>query len=150
MKKLFKYLLIIILLVIAFQLVSCSPQKRAKRHIRKALILDPTILQKDTLIINDTILLNEIQKDTVVSLERLTDTFYLEKDKLSVKLIKIHDSVYIDAKCKSDTVFYNKEIPVEKIIYKNYPKPIQKIIDNLWIYLCLFLLLIIAYFKLSK
>ena len=118
-----------------YSLQSCSTEKRAQRHLKKAIKLDPTIKKKDTIIINDTLISTEVRKDTIINLERLTDTFFLEKDKLSLKLIKVHDSVYIDAKCDADTIYYTKEIPVERLIYKNYPNSIQKIIDYWYLFL---------------
>ena len=119
MKQLLKYILITIFIACAFQLVSCSPQKRAQRHIKKALRLDPTILQKDTIKINDTILTKKIEFDTIIDLKRFNDTLYIERDKLSLRIIKLRDSVYIDAKCDADTIYYNNEIQVDKLIYKN-------------------------------
>ena len=118
-----------------YAMQGCSVEKRAQRHLKKAIKLDPTIKKKDTIRINDTLISKEIRKDTIINLERLRDTFFLEKDKLSLKLIKVHDSVYIDAKCESDTIYYTKEIPVERLIYKNYPKPLQRIIDWWWLFL---------------
>ena len=135
MKKLIKYILITTLIAIAFQLVSCSPQKRAQRHIKKALRLDATIKKKDTIQVKDTLLIEEIRKDTVIHLESLRDTFYLQKDRLQVKLIKVSDSVYIEARCDSDTIYYTNEVIVDKIIYKNYPKAISKIIDYWYLFL---------------
>ena len=133
-----------------YLLQSCSTEKRAQRHLRKAIKLDPTIKKKDTLRISDTLISTEVRKDTLISLERLTDTFFLEKDKLQVKLIKIHDSVYIDAKCESDTIFYNKEIIVEKLIQKKYPKMLQTFIKWWWLFLLAGLMFLMFIARLLK
>lgn len=121
--------------VVFITMQSCSVEKRAQRHLRKAIKLDSSIKKKDTLRITDTILTKEIQNDTVVSLESITDTLFINKGKLSMKLIRVRDSVYLSGKCATDTIYFDKEIIVEKLIQKKYPKPLQKIIDWWWLFL---------------
>ena len=113
----------------------CSVERRSQRHLKKAIRLNPDILKKDTILIHDTITTEEVKHDTVINLKHLLDTFYLQKDKLSIKMVKVHDSIWIEGKCDSDTIYFKKEVPVDKIIYKNYPKSIQKLVDWWWIVL---------------
>ena len=56
-----KYLLI---LLIPF-ILSCSAEKRAQRHLRKAIALNPALIQPDTIEINDTITIESFYGDTI-------------------------------------------------------------------------------------
>ena len=109
-----KYFIIILLII------SCSPQRRFDRLIRK----HPELLTKDTLIVKDTIRdtirinIPEVKVDTVVEYIDLFDTIYLEKDQLKVKVwMDREKKVYIQGKC--DTVYIIK--PYVKIVERKIP-----------------------------
>ena len=110
-----KYLLILSLIII-----SCSPQRRFDRLIKK----NPWLLTKDTLLIKDTIRdtirinIPEVRVDTVVEYIDLFDTIYIEKEQLKVKVwMDRYNKVYIQGKC--DTVYIIK--PYEKIVERKIP-----------------------------
>lgn len=110
-----KYFLILSLIII-----SCSPQRRFDRLIKK----NPWLLTKDTLFIKDTIRdtirinIPEVRVDTVVEYIDLFDTIYLEKEQLKVKVwMDRYNKVYIQGKC--DTVYIIK--PYEKIVERKIP-----------------------------
>ena len=110
-----KYLLILSLIII-----SCSPQTRFDRLIKR----HPWLLTKDTLFVKDTIrdtiriTVPEVHVDTVVEYETLYDTIFLEKDQLKVKVwMDREKKVYIQGKC--DTVYIVK--PYEKIVERKIP-----------------------------
>lgn len=110
-----KYLLILSLIII-----SCSPQRRFDRLIKK----NPWLLTKDTLFIKDTIRdtirinIPEVRVDTVVEYIDLFDTIYIEKEQLKVKVwMDRYNKVYIQGKC--DTVYIIK--PYEKIVERKIP-----------------------------
>ncbi len=96
-------------------LTSCS----AGWHIKKAIAKDPSILQKDTLVIRDTlqVVTNNVSTDSTFILSK--DTVVIQKDNLTIRHYYHKDSVYIWGECESDTikVEYYKEIPVEKLVY---------------------------------
>jgi|TARA_B110000908_G_C10198859_1_gene424341 hypothetical protein len=54
-----------------------------------------------------------VEYDTVVIENSLFDTILLTKDNLTVRVLKVRDSIYISGKC--DTIF------IEKIIERNIP-----------------------------
>ncbi len=110
-----KYLLILSLIII-----SCTPQRRFDRLIKK----NPWLLTKDTIRIKDTIrdtiriTVPEVKVDTVVEYETLYDTIFLKKDQLKVKVwMDREKKVYIQGKC--DTVYIVK--PYEKIVERKIP-----------------------------
>jgi hypothetical protein len=70
---------------------------------------------KDTLTFRDTIIMHATKADTAILINSLTDTVYLAQDNLQITLKRVHDTLYIQGKCKGDTIFIERKIPVEKI-----------------------------------
>jgi len=102
-------------------LMSCS----SEYHLQRAILKDPSIVQRDTLIIRDTlqVITNNVSTDSTFILS--TDTVVIRKDKLTIKHYYHKDSVYLWGECDSDTIYqpYEKIVPVEKIIYDKGWKP---------------------------
>ena len=93
-------------------LTSCS----AQWHLKKAVLKDPTILKKDTLIVRDTVVTPPVAiTDTVIMKQH--DTINLVKDRLKVSIVKVNDTITIDAICDSDTIISIVEVPYDKIVY---------------------------------
>ena len=103
-------------------LMSCS----AQWHLRKAVRKDPMILQKDTMVVVDTVVSPPVAITDTVTL-RQHDTIRLVKDRLKVQLVKVNDTITIDAICDSDTIISIVEVPYEKITYIEKETPIQVI-----------------------
>jgi hypothetical protein len=92
--------------------MSCSAQWHLKRAVHK----DPTILEKDTLVVTDTVVSPPVAiTDTVIM--RQHDTITLVKDRLRVNIVKVNDTITIDAICDSDTIISIVEVPYDKIVY---------------------------------
>ena len=99
-------------LTLVLLLTSCS----AQWHLKKAVQKDPMILKKDTLVVQDTLVVPPVVlKDTVTLKQH--DTIVIEKDRLKVKIVKVNDTLIIDAKCDSDTIVRTIEVPYDKIVY---------------------------------
>ena len=99
-------------LTLVLLLTSCS----AQWHLKKAVHKDPTILEKDTLVVTDTVVSPPVAiTDTVIM--RQHDTITLVKDRLRVNIVKVNDTITIDAICDSDTIISIVEIPYDKIVY---------------------------------
>ena len=135
-----KYLCLILILF------SCSPIKRHQRIVRKY----PFVHTVDSVKLIDTIRLttNKVISDTVVHESLLFDTIIVKKDNLTVRVIKIRDSVYINGKC--DTIFIDKVI--ERTIPVKYYETKNKINLSLLIWIISLSLIIFIYIwnKLSK
>lgn len=104
---------ILILLILS----SCSPIKRHSRLVRKY----PFVHTTDSVTLIDTIQLttDKVVSDTIVHESTLFDTVIVTKDNLTIKVLKIRDSVYINGEC--DTIFIDKVIE-RKIPVKYYEK----------------------------
>jgi hypothetical protein len=151
-KKQITVIVSLLLLITILTLTACSPVKRHARLVKRY----PFVHQTDTVILTDTIRLTipEIRTDTIMQLDsfliQLQDTIVIEKDNLSVKIMQVHDSIYIDAKC--DTIYVDKII-TQKVPVKYYE------VENKWclknkffyaLYLFLILLLLIIILKVIK
>jgi len=101
-----------LLLLLIFILTSCSPQKRLSRLVNH----HPELKITDTLHIRDTIPIPMVQADTLLHIDSLFDTVTLKKDRLSVSILRLHDTLYLQGKCEADTIFIDRKIPVERII----------------------------------
>jgi len=107
MKIITKILFILFLCLI----VSCSPSYRLNR----LLALHPELKVPDTLFIRDSLIVPQIQVDTMLDFKTIRDTVIIQKDRLQIKLRRIHDTLFLTGKCKGDTVYITRKIPVEKI-----------------------------------
>ncbi|MDD2636774.1 MAG: hypothetical protein PHW82_14880 [Bacteroidales bacterium] len=92
--------------------------------------------QKVKLKIENTTLLPEIRIDTVIHVNKLRDTVTITKEKLTVRIHQVLDTVYIEAEREADTVIIEKEIPVDRIVYqtkdKNKIQSFDDLLDRKW------------------
>lgn len=131
-------------LFIALLITACSPTKRFTRLITKY----PYLLTQDTLLVRDTvsIYVPEVKVDTVVKVNNLLDTIFIEKDQLKVKVWMKGDDVFIKGKC--DTVYVDKiverRIPVK--YYEKVKSPFEKIKGTvIGVTITVFLLLLVYF-----
>jgi len=99
-------------LTLVLLLTSCS----AQWHLKKAVQKDPAILERDTLVVTNTVVSPPVAITDTVTLKQ-HDTITLVKDRLRVKIVKVNDTITIDAICDSDTIISIVEVPYEKIVY---------------------------------
>lgn len=136
------------IIILSILLISCSPSKRFTRLITKY----PYLITTDTVVIKDTITLYvpEVTTDTVVTIQQLTDTITLTKDRVTVKAwyVPKEKKVYIQGKC--DPIYITKivdrKIPIK--YYEKYPWW-KKLLNNLLSFLIIFVILYTLY-RLSK
>lgn len=138
--------LIYIIALIAL-VISCTPQRRLERLLRK----HPELTSIDSITIHDTIrvIVPEVRVDTIVTLEQLLDTVYLEQEQLKVKVwMDKYHKVYIQGKC--DTVYIDK-IVTRKVPIRIYEKtPMWKKILN-WIFALLLIVTVcVTLYKVIK
>ena len=101
----------ILLFIVVLFSGSCSPELRLEKLVKK----HPELWVPDTIRLSDTLVSPAIQGDTQLLISHLNDTVVVEKDRLVMSLCKLHDTLYLRGKCKSDTVVIKRKIPVEKI-----------------------------------
>lgn len=102
----------------------CGPVhylKKADRAIAKAQQLGAKVTQ-DTVFINSNILIPEYRTDTLIKINSFTDTIRLENEKIKwkVKVNTIEKTVYVEAKCKADTVIIRVPVEVTRKIKAGY------------------------------
>ena len=131
-----RYSLIALLILIS----ACSPKTRFTRLIEK----HPELITTDSITIHDTVrvVVPEVKVDTVVKVNDLLDTIFIEKDQLKVKVWMKGDDVFIEGKC--DTVYIDKIIE-RRIPVKYYEKTPwwKKLINN---FLPILIIFAIVYF----
>lgn len=135
----------LLIYIYVFLLCSCSAQKRFTRLIEK----HPELLTVDSVTVHDTIrvIVPEVKVDTVVDLQKLLDTIYLEQEQLKVKVwMDRYNKVYIQGQC--DTVYIDKVI-TRKIPVKYYEKtPLWKKVFNNFILWSIIAVIIYTIYKL--
>lgn len=96
-----QYIFIFILLILS----SCDPVRRHANLVERY----PYVHKNDTVIIKDTIQIikESILIDTFTAIE--FDTFVVEKEKAKVKLVRVNDTIFVDAECLADTFYIEKE-----------------------------------------
>jgi len=125
-----KYLILILLLS------SCYTKQNAINKFCK----NDTI--QTTITVHDTIIVDSIQVDTIFS--DTIDSVFITKDKIEIRYVKKFGKIYIEGKCKGDTIYYEKKVIVEVPI--NCPKLSwlnQMAIDSLWWLIVIIAILII-------
>lgn len=97
------------LIIAAAMLTGCNPQKKLARLLMKY----PEL--RDTVVIRDTVeaVVEYVRADTVLRWVP-GDTIYLTKDRLRVRTVIDHDTVWQTGECLADTVRvpYRVEVPV--------------------------------------
>ncbi len=127
MKNIHKIAILIILC--GTLMPGCSPSTRLAHLLEH----HPELMIPDTLFIQDTIPLPFIQADTSWHIDNLNDTAFLTKDRLEVTLQRLLDTIYLQGKCKADTIYLEHQIPVEKIKLVKKDKLDQLISQIPWI-----------------
>lgn len=136
----------IALLLLCIALFGCSEQKklrRAERKIERLTIKYPQLLQKDTIIDTVQVVVPKVEVDTFFDANQ--DTVVINNDKLTIRYIKVGDTVLIQGECKQDTIYQRVEIPFEKVVVRE-----QTLIEQLGkagkLGLALLIVLLIALF----
>jgi hypothetical protein len=92
-------------------------------------------------IIHDTIIIDSIQVDTVFN--ESIDSVYLVKDKIEIRYLKKFGKVYLEGKCKGDTVYYTKEVFINAPVLTEKLPWYKQYAADYWFILPLILLILI-------
>jgi hypothetical protein len=95
----------IVIILALLMLNSCYTRKRAIEKFCKSDSVSVTI--------HDTIRTETLRVDSVFSVN--LDTILLTKDRLSIRYIKVRDSIYLSGNCLGDTLYITKEVKVQTI-----------------------------------
>ncbi len=97
-------------------IVSCSPQKRLNKLIAK----HPNLIELDTLIVRDTIVVESYNYDTITTFRYSDTTIIVNSQKVLARYYfdTLRQEIWHEIECKEDTIFYEKLVPYEKIVIK--------------------------------
>tara|TARA_R110002020_G_scaffold371_9_gene1952 strand:+ start:1265 stop:1693 length:429 start_codon:yes stop_codon:yes gene_type:complete len=101
------------ILIICF-LISCSPQKRLNRLVRKY----PQLTQLDTIRIIDTIVIDNFNYDTIETVNYHDTTIIVNNERIEARYFydTLRQEIYHEITCKSDTIIQDRFIPIETVI----------------------------------
>lgn len=123
-------------LILILFLASCTPQKRLERLIRN----HPELVRVDSVKIIDTVITQSVSIDTMQVMNTY-DTFIVNRDRLTVQVIRHQDSIYVYGKCAGDTVVLERKVPVRIIEVK------ESTSVPWWVYAFLVLVLVVILFR---
>ena len=115
-------LLCITLFLATILLSSCG----ANWHLRRAIKIDPSILQQKTITVTDTVVTEPTAVLDTVTISKV-DTIEIVKNNFRVKIMRSYDTLIIDGGCESDTIVRTVEVPIEKIVYHEREKWYHKL-----------------------
>lgn len=131
------------LMILAMFLLSCGPQKRLNRLVKK----HPELIRVDTIKLSDTSFLPGTYTDTLISLlSSRVDTIVITKNNIITKLYTHRDSIFISSEALPDTIVKTISAPFTNIVVEeqnNRFEWLKYFGKSLWITLPLLLLLLL-------
>lgn len=108
----------IISLICLVALTSCS----ASFHLRRAIEKDPTIIQPEIVQVVDTVIITPLERVETTFVALPMDTITIEKERLRIKIRRIHDTLRVEGECRSDTITITETIELPPVIkYEDRP-----------------------------
>ena len=130
------------IILISLLFISCSPQERLNRLITR----HPELSQKDTVIVRDTVVVENYNYDTTTIIRLHDTTTVINNERVVLKYYydTLREVIHHDVECLGDTVYIETLVPVEKAVFREL---------SWWekykefIYIGLFLILILIILK---
>ena len=108
----------IISLICLVALTSCS----ASFHLKRAIQKDPTIIQPEIVQVVDTVIITPLERVETTFVALPIDTITIEKERLRIKIRRIHDTLRVEGECRSDTITITETIELPPVIkYEDRP-----------------------------
>jgi len=113
-KSIIKNYIKIILISLLF--VCCSPQERLNRLITK----HPELSQKDTIIVRDTVVVENYNYDTTTIIKLHDTTTVINNERVVLKYYydTLREIIHHDVECLGDTVYIETLVPIEKAVFR--------------------------------
>tara|TARA_R110002020_G_scaffold175997_4_gene368033 strand:- start:6615 stop:7058 length:444 start_codon:yes stop_codon:yes gene_type:complete len=140
---------ILILLSLAVNVISCkSPCEISERKIQKIEAKCPEVFQ-EKITVRDTILIEEKVVSDTSFVTEIYDTITFTKNDVRVKIRRINDTILVDSiVCLTDTIFFEKEVTVERLKLEVKP-PFFKRIET-WVVIIIGLIFSLVILKVTK
>ena len=113
-KSIIKNYIKIILISLLF--ICCSPQERLNRLITK----HPELSQKDTIIVRDTVVVENYNYDTTTIIKLHDTTTVINNERVVLKYYydTLREIIHHDVECLGDTVYIETLVPIEKAVFR--------------------------------
>jgi len=99
-----------VMVTTALMIESCG----ASWHLKRAIAIDPTIVQTQIVRMDTTIVTPErIVHDTIVT--RAVDTIELFRDNVRIQLVRNYDTIAVNVECPSDTIRIVRDVAVSNV-----------------------------------
>jgi len=99
-----------VMVTTALMIESCG----ASWHLKRAIAIDPTIVQTQIVRMDTTIVTPErIVHDTIVT--RAVDTIELFRDNVRIQLVRNYDTIAVNVECPSDTIRIVRDLAVSNV-----------------------------------
>jgi hypothetical protein len=133
---------VVFLCLLLYLLFSCTPQRRLNRLLTN----HPELLEKDTVVVRDTVVVENYNYDTTTIIRLHDTTTVINNERVILKYYydTLREVIHHDVECLGDTVYIETLVPIEKAVYKELSWW-QKYKE--FIYIGLFLILILIILK---
>jgi len=104
----------IVFISVVLFFIGCSPQKKLNRLISK----HPELLQGDTLVVRDTIVIHDYTVDTITSLEFHDSVTVIDNSKVILKYFydTITREIHHEVECLGKEIITETLVPYDKIV----------------------------------
>lgn len=107
------------ILLICIFLISCNPQNRLNRKVKRAenYAYKHGLVIKDTIKVVDTVIVDNYRVDTLNTFTRHDSTVVFNTDKVYLKYFydTLRQEIYHEVECRGDTIIREVVVPVDKI-----------------------------------
>lgn len=110
------FIKVAILCLLLFLLFSCTPQRRLNRLLTK----HPELLERDTIVVKDTVVVENYNYDTTTIIRSHDTTTVINNERVVLKYYydTLREVIYHEVECLGDTVYIETLVPVEKAVFR--------------------------------
>jgi hypothetical protein len=110
------FIKIAILFLLLCFLFSCTPQRRLNRLLTN----NPELLEKDTIIVRDTVVVENYNYDTTTIIKLHDTTTVINNERVILKYYydTLREVIHHEVECLGDTVYTEKLVTVEKAVFR--------------------------------
>jgi len=105
---------IVLFLLSILASVGCSPQKRINRIIKN----NPHLVQKDTVWITDTIIVEGVKYDTITKFLTNTKVEVINNERVRLQYFydTVTNEIHHEVECKENRIVYERSFVVDKVV----------------------------------
>jgi len=110
------FIKVAILFLLLYFLFSCTPQRRLNRLLTN----HPELLEKDTIIVMDTVVVENYNYDTTTIIRLHDTTTVINNERVVLKYYydTLREIIHHDVECLGDTVYIETLVPIEKAVFR--------------------------------